>query len=342
MSLRTDRRTVQRRREEIAKLSKNKARVAGEIARLRKRINSASQAASRTSSDTTLKSKLRQIEGLKRQVVRKEKKIADIEKQIARKRDQLSRAEAKVARQEQREADKRAKEAEKQARRHEETEATLVQLQELPETVTVLFLAANPLDQNRLRLDEEIRAITEKIRMSKHRDTVDLVSCWATRPGDLLQGLNEHNPAIVHFSGHGSEREELIFQNDQGAAQPVTKEAIVQTMMASSGGIRLVFFNACYSRPQAEAVVQHVDAAIGMNTALGDEAARVFSAAFYSAIGFGTSVDVAFKQARTALMLESIAEENTPELFVRPELSGSELVIVKPDQENSATTDSDG
>ena len=181
-----------------------------------------------------------------------------------------------------------------------------------------------------LKLDEEARSITEMIRKSKHRDSVKFESCWAVRPKDILQALNEFRPAIVHFSGHGSDRDEIILQNPDGIAKTVSKEAIVQTMMASTEGLRLVFFNTCYSRNQAEAVAEHVEAAIGMKTSIGDEAARIFSSQFYSSIGFGLSVKKAFEQAKALLMLEGIPEEDTPELFTTVGLNPDDIVIVKP------------
>jgi hypothetical protein len=173
------------------------------------------------------------------------------------------------------------------------------------------------------------------IRKSQHRDAVTLESRWAVRPLDVLQALNECLPRIVHFSGHGSDQDEIVFQDNAGAAKYVTKEAIVQTMAAASGDIALVFFNTCYSRGQAKAVVQHVPAAIGMTTSISDEAARVFSAQFYSSIGFGLSVGRAFKQARAALMLEGIPEELSPELFVAEGLNADDLVLVKPGDSGS-------
>jgi hypothetical protein len=203
-------------------------------------------------------------------------------------------------------------------------------IQQLPESISVLFLAANPLDQQQLRLDEEAREITEMIRKSKHRDAVRFESRWGVRPLDVLQAINEFQPRVVHFSGHGSDRDEIVFQDPSGNAKPVSKEGIVETMAAASGDIQLVFFNTCYSHGQAEAVVQHVPAAIGMNTSIGDEAARIFSAYFYAAIGFGHSVGLAFRQARAALMLEGIPEESTPELFVTEGLDIDRLVLVKP------------
>lgn len=69
---------------------------------------------------------------------------------------------------------------------------------------------------------------------------------------------------------------------------------------------------------------------IGMNTSIGDDAARVFAAQFYSSIGFGLSIQKAFDQAKAALMLEEIAKENTPELYVKDVLDANEIIIVRP------------
>jgi len=67
--------------------------------------------------------------------------------------------------------------------------------------VRILFLAANPEKLNHLKLDEEVRSISEKIRSAEYRDSLDLVPVWAVRADDFLQALNTHKPQIVHFSG---------------------------------------------------------------------------------------------------------------------------------------------
>jgi hypothetical protein len=74
--------------------------------------------------------------------------------------------------------------------------------------IKVLFLAANPAGTQPLKLDEEIRQITAKIRAAEFRDSLELVACWAVRPDDLLQALLEVKPHVVHFSGHGSKAQE--------------------------------------------------------------------------------------------------------------------------------------
>lgn len=343
------RRNVSRKREDIAKLQQSKSKEQAKIASLSQKINSASQALSKTKSDSTAKSKVREIERYQKDQASTEKKIADFETKMAQRNKELVTEQNKVSREEEKENKKRIAESNKQEKEHtsrmrsinttlvkheslhKETLTAIEKLRSLPERIVVLFLAANPADQQQLRLDEEARSINAMVRKSKHRDSVHFETRWAVQPMDVLQAINELQPTIVHFSGHGSDTDQIVFQDSQGNSKLVSKEAIVQTMMASSSEIRLVFFNTCYSYNQAKAVTQHVEAAIGMNTSIGDEAAKVFSSQFYSSIGFGLSIQKAFDQAKALVMMEGLNEENTPELFVQDGIESNELIIVKPE-----------
>jgi hypothetical protein len=339
---------AQQHQQEIARLQRDKGSIAGRVADAQRKANSAAQSASRTSSPSSLNSYLRDVQRHNDEVAREQKRLADLEGKIAREQDRLNDSLRNAARDEDREQrdrirkeEQRVREGEQRMRQvttkltqhqalHRSTMTKLEDLSRLPEKIAVLFVASNPLDQEQLRLDEEARAISEMIRKSEHRDAVCLESRWAARALDVLQAINEVQPRIVHFSGHGSDQNEIVFQDNAGNAKFVSKEAMVQLMASASGDIQLVFFNTCYSRDQAETVVQHIPAAIGMNTSIGDEAARIFSSQFYSAIGFGLSVMRAFGQAKAALMLESLPEESTPELFVGSGLDADTLILLKP------------
>ena len=185
--------------------------------------------------------------------------------------------------------------------------------------VRVLFLASNPFRQNALALDEEIRAITAQIRTADHRDTLELISAWAVRPDDLQQLLLQHQPHIVHFSGHGSQTGELLLMAEDGEPKPVSQDALVELFGVLPDNIRVVVLNACHSRPQAEAISQFIDCSIGMNAAIGDEAAIVFAASFYRALGFGRDIQTAFKLGTNSLKLAGIPESQTPEIYYRPD-----------------------
>lgn len=193
----------------------------------------------------------------------------------------------------------------------------------------ILFLAANPEGTTQLALDKEIREIDAKIRASDFRDALQLVSHWAVRPDDLLQFLNQHKPHVVHFSGHGSEANEILLLSDAGKSQPVSTAALRELFRTLKDNIRVVVFNACFSRSQAAAIVENIDCAVGMNKAIGDQAAITFAASFYRALGFGRSVQEAFDQGKTALMLAGIREENTPELLCRQGVDPADIVLVQ-------------
>jgi CHAT domain len=198
----------------------------------------------------------------------------------------------------------------------------------------ILFLAANPIKTSQLWLDEEIRAITEKIRAAEYRDLLHLVSAWAVRPDDLLQLLNEHKPQIVHFSGHGSPTGEIILVDNGRREKPVSTMALEALFTVLKDNIQVVLLNACYSHLQAEAIAEVIDCVIGMNDAIGDEAAITFAASFYRAIGFGRSVQEAFDQGKTALLLEGISEDNIPEIMTRANVDPALVFPVKPSASN--------
>jgi len=344
----TYRNNITRKKKELARLQSSRSTETKKKPVQSKKILSSKQAISRTKSTSTINSKLREIESAEKTLVAIDKKVGEIDSKIIGKEKEIITEEGKYRREEERERKKkeqddkkRLHESEKRMKQVSDTldvhdkrssdmQLEIVELKKIPEEITVLFMATNPVDSDQLRLDEEARAINEMIRKSEHRDNVKFETRWAVRPADILQDINELNPAIIHFSGHGTSTGELVLQNPDGTAKYVSKEAIVQTMMVGSDDIRLVFFNTCFSFGQAQSVIEHVESAIGMTDSVGDEAAIVFAAQFYSSIGFGLSLQKAFQQAKAALMLEGISEENIPELYLKDGVNPEELVIVKP------------
>jgi len=195
--------------------------------------------------------------------------------------------------------------------------------------VTVLFLAANPTSTSRLAIDEEMRAIAQKVRTSEHRDALVFASAWAVRPDDLLQLLNQHRPQIVHFSGHGS-GQGLSLAREQGQAQQVPTRALQTLFRTLKDNIRLVFLNACYSREQAQALVETIDCVIGMKESIHNDAAAAFASSFYRALGFGRSIQEAFDQGIASLLLEGTADEEIPELLVKPGVDAQTIHLIAP------------
>jgi CHAT domain-containing protein len=198
------------------------------------------------------------------------------------------------------------------------------------EKIKILFVSANPAGMPQLQLDKEAREIEAKIRAAEYRDSLELITKWAVRPDDLLQALNQHKPHIVHFSGHGNPTEEIVLLDELGKPKPVSKEALVHLFRALKDNIRVVVLNACFARPQAEAITEEIDCAVGMMRAIGDNAAITFAASFYRAIGFGRSIKQAFDQGIAALLLDGSLQGKTPVLVSRRNVAPNEVFLINP------------
>lgn len=182
--------------------------------------------------------------------------------------------------------------------------------------IRILFLASNPGATSRLGLDEEMREIELKIKLSGSTDRLKVLSKWAVRPDDLLQSLNEEKPHIVHFSGHGSAGSEIILTGQNGEARSVGTEALTSLFRTLKDNVRVVVLNSCYSKLQAMAIRDVIDCVIGMNDSVDDTAARIFSSAFYRGLGFNRTIGESFDQAKTALLLEGFDKDvEIPELL---------------------------
>jgi hypothetical protein len=203
--------------------------------------------------------------------------------------------------------------------------------------IKVLFLASNPVDTGALRLGQEVREIDEKLEVGSARDAFELVQQHALRASDLQHVLLRHQPHIVHFSGHGSESEEIVLEDNAGKSHFVSQQALTSLFRILKDNVRVVVLNNCFSKPQAAAISSVIDYTVGNNKGVGDRAAIIFAAAFYHALAFGRTVQEAFELARLELELVKVAGSDTPELFVREGVDPTEPFIRKKDSPGRAS-----
>lgn len=200
--------------------------------------------------------------------------------------------------------------------------------------VKILFLAANPKDTDRLRLDEEIREIDHALQQAKFRDKFDIAQHWAVRVSELQGLLLRHEPDVVHFSGHGSSKREIMLEDGvAGESQTASLRALSRLFELLRDNIRCVILNACYTKPQAEEIAKHVPCVIGMSKALGDAAAIQFASAFYQALGYGRNIRTAFELGCGQVDLAGLDEQDTPQLL-RKSNQSEKIVFVKESQSN--------
>lgn len=193
--------------------------------------------------------------------------------------------------------------------------------------IKILFLASNPRATTQIDLTREARKIQERLGGGRTRDVFDFVPQWAVRRSELQRLLLEEKPHVLHFSSHGSARAQLLFEDDEGNAAPVSMKALVDLIGILKHRMRLVVLNACDSEPFARALVQHVECAIGMRQSIGDDAAIAFAVSFYQALAFNQPVKTAFQLACNELKIQQIPAEQAPSLKVMPGVDATKLVL---------------
>ena len=139
----------------------------------------------------------------------------------------------------------------------------------------ILFLAANPESTLRLQLDKEVREIDEGLRRGSKHEQFKLEQKWAVRQRDFYRAILDYQPLIVHFSGHGTELDGIVLENEADESAFINADALASMFkLFATKGVECVFLNACYSEVQAKAISQYVNYVIGMNQTIDDKAAR--------------------------------------------------------------------
>jgi hypothetical protein len=179
----------------------------------------------------------------------------------------------------------------------------------------ILVLAANPSDTVRLRLEQEVKEIRRSLRRSRLRDRFQLDYHLAVTNWDWRRALLETEPHILHFCGHGDGVGGLALESEKtGSTQLLSTDAIAG-LLSHCEQLECVLLNACYSEVQAQAVVPHAPVVVGMQQAIGDDAALEFAVGFYDALGAGRDYNTAFEVGRTAIQAANLTEDLTPVLI---------------------------
>ena len=194
----------------------------------------------------------------------------------------------------------------------------------------ILFLAANPHHSNPLKLGDECAEIQRELRLAPYGDDFTFESRWAVSIDDFMRSLTELDPTVIHVSGHGSHGVGLMLQDAHGQAQPVMARALAMMVETAARSTRVVVLNACYSAELADALRSRVDCVVGMEGAIGDDAARAFATRFYGALGNRRSIGNAVAQGRAALVAKQLPDEQQPRCVTRDGIDARRVMLHPP------------
>lgn len=190
----------------------------------------------------------------------------------------------------------------------------LSEKQNLGEMIKILFLGASPIDEVKLRIDEEVRDIEGGLKLAALRDLFELKTEWAITTKTLQQAMLDEHPTIVQFSGHG-DVSGIAVEDSLGNAKLIENDAIGSLFELFSENIKCVVLNSCYSESQALEISKHIPYVIGMKKSVNDKAAIAFSVGFYTALGAGKDIEFAFRMGVVAVKLEGITGSEIPVLL---------------------------
>ena len=298
--------------KEEAKLRKELARFEGDAVKARVAANAKRMSAANARSPSSIQSHLRAADAEDKKLAAASKKVGEIQGKLAanadRQRAKQRRLDAALKSEQtaQDHADEGRRRKEK-AHAREVTRLLRPTVHHIfvrepePERLRVLYMTASPKGEadDTLRVDIEMNSVLRAIRASKHRDLIDIRPRPAAAPQELVDGINDFRPHVVHFSGHAGALG-LLFDSAcvrNPGEHLVSYKQIAQLLSATDQSPTLVFLNACDTADGAKELLEAVPLAIAMNAPVGDVSAVVFATHFYAAIAGAQSVANAVNQA---------------------------------------------
>jgi hypothetical protein len=165
----------------------------------------------------------------------------------------------------------------------------------------ILYLSSSPSNLDKLKVDEEFRAIYENI----NRNLFEIQSVSKTKISDIQAVIYESQPDIIHFSGHSSS-EDIFLETDQSRSAGVLKSSFIRIFQNLKKRPEIIFLNACRTYDNLEDLSYIIDFVIATDRKVSDSTAIKFAGNFYKFLSFGASIKSSFNLAGNQFDIESL------------------------------------
>lgn len=178
----------------------------------------------------------------------------------------------------------------------------------------VLFLAS----EGGIDLDfkKQYREITRAVAKSAQPGSIAVDPVYDVTTESLFASLNQHSPHVVHYSGK-QERGRIVIHDADGDLTTMSARDVARILRSLDSATRMVIVDTCYSYPCASEIAQSVDFALGVKSWIREWQANLFYATFYNALAAGRTVENAWLQAKTALVIHRVPVDRIPQLICR-------------------------
>lgn len=159
----------------------------------------------------------------------------------------------------------------------------------------ILFLTANPADQQNLSVDRE----SKLVMVEAEGRALDVVICPHIDRGNMINMVAFRQPQIVHFSGHGKDGSLAMIDPSSNKTARVENDDLVEIFtLFKEMGVKCVVLCSCWSFSQAKVISELGIPVIGMLRKIGDEEAIQFSRDLYYLLMSNNPLERIFKLAR--------------------------------------------
>jgi len=174
-------------------------------------------------------------------------------------------------------------------------------------SLSILVVAANPLDQAQLNWQHEVDVLKEALAELTQAGQVCIEVLPQANYEKLLNALQTQMPDVVHYVGHGHYNRELqqgalVLEDEHGHTSLL--KANEMSHMFCRFGVNLVVLNACDTANGAWAglapslVRAEIPAVVAMQWPVEDQAATRFSRFFYKGLAMGRTIDECMAEGR--------------------------------------------
>jgi hypothetical protein len=188
----------------------------------------------------------------------------------------------------------------------------------------VLVLAVDPSRTSAVKLEEECTEIRRRLDSTPNYDGLRVEARWSTSAQDLKRHVDELDPTIVHFTGHGGCGNAML-ANDRGKLGAVPAHALAVAIAGTRR--RLVVLSGCHSAALASTLRATAACVVGLPQDIGAEDARSFTVAFYGALGYRHPVEKAVEQAVAWLNARRHSEMHVPICWTRDDVDTVRLTL---------------
>jgi hypothetical protein len=174
--------------------------------------------------------------------------------------------------------------------------------------------------------------VQSEVRGSKHRDKIEIIPRPAASAKTLLDGLNDNEPQVVHFSGHGGQGG--VWFDDGNVVKSIGAGVSFTLLTDALGSVDkkpiLLVLNACDTLNGAEGLLDSVAAVVAMSDSISDLGAATFAAQLYAGIAAGQSLSSSLKQAVVAMKAATLdVDAKLPKMIHRADVDPTVLFLVK-------------